>query len=171
MIPLPFGFSKHEIEVKEIVTSEIRRPDETARFARYQNLLFLFLCTVILLELIYFFTLRNKDADGYLRNKGPRLILKLALFGTIVIASIKLLLLPINFGKLIVSNEYPVVLVTVDDEQLDKEIKSDQLFLMLLKNKNEIVLYDPDNPIWESIVTLQREKVSSIRVVGTDKAL
>lgn len=168
-IPLPDGYAGRGVGVTETVISEIRNRDDTARYSRYQSLLFFFLCALSLLWFICTISFEGSGSRSILRSRIAELALKVALCFTAAIASVQLLVLPVNFGKLVVPNEFPVVLVSVADEALAQQIPPDRLFLMVVKNDEEIVLYDPQNPIWESIAMLKRNHVSGIRVLGTDK--
>ncbi len=169
--PLPAGLAGGEASVKEVVISEIKSADESPRYRRYQRLLFSYLLVLALVWSISKIMSGTSAHPHSRQSKRQELILQVSLFGAAAVASIELLLLPVNFGKLIVSNEFPVVLVTVGNDALAQQVPADRLFLMLAKNDEELILYDPDNPIWDSIVMLKRSHASGIRVVGTDRAL
>jgi len=157
-----------EIDPTAEVIAEIKSDDEAALYSRYQGLLFLFLCLLFLLGLIYIIYIRSGNGQGLLRG-GSHMILKAALIGVSAMLVLAFFLLPMNFGKLIVSNEFPVVYIATTDEVIVKEGSTEGLYLMLVNNDKEIVLYDLENPIWESILVLRREQVKGIRVIGLER--
>lgn len=166
---LPFDFTTPKGTITDDVMSEIRSNDDEALNSRYQNLLFLFLCMLTLLWLIYLIFPKSSLHGRSLSKSLREAVFRMVLFSAGAISFLQLFLLPLNFGKLVVPNEFPVVVLTVDDEKLAKEFPPDRTFMMLVKNDQEIVLYDPHNAIWQSIMTLKRDHASSIRVIGTDK--
>jgi hypothetical protein len=157
-------------DVVGVLVSEIRSADERPRVARYEALLFDFTVTLALLGAVGFLCTRFSKGQASSLRSALRASLGVLLGAVAVIAFAELLLLPVNFGKLVSINEFPVVRVVVADASLREEVPHDRSFLMLLKSDREIVLYDFRNPVWKSIVVLSRGEASSIRVLGTEAA-
>lgn len=88
--------------------------------------------------------------------------------GAILVLMIKLLLLPVNYGKLLVPNEFPVVSVTVNGET---EPFTKGYLLMLARSEQEVVLYDRENPNYvPNILYLPADEITGLRVLSRESA-
>ncbi len=157
------------VEGKEVVASEIRSDNPTARYARYRYLLTSAMAVLNGVVLIWLLSTLGQQIWRGTSFVLARVVVRIALFALGAVAVLDFLMLPIAFGKLVVPNEYPAVVLIGGKSLSADDVPPGRVFLMLVKTETEIIVYDTEHNVWRSILILDRAAVSGIRVIGTDR--
>jgi hypothetical protein len=162
-------FLSRTLNGKDVVASEIRSGDPTARYARYQHLLTLAMAVLNGVILVWLLSTLGRQVWRATSLILARVVVRIALIALGAVAVLDFLMLPVAAGKLLVPNEYPSVVVIVGKSLSAADVPSSRVFLMLMKTETEIIVYDREHPIWQSILILDRAAVGGIRIIGTDQ--